>query len=236
MSVRIVVPTRGRPDCATVTQLEKIARKYGLPQVRYERSHLSSADCRNKIVRWLMEETSDDVIMCDDDVIPPDNVLQLAAHGLPIVAAPTFLVNSGANVPFLNVYRDAVDATGQAGYFPLDRQFSLKGLQVVHDGVEHHGVVGTGCIFISRRVFHKLHELGLAAFFFVADEWGVNQRSEDMAFCERVRPHFPIHADFDVVCEHNSTIGLLGQHMKFVETMGRAVALSQQNQAKEMVH
>ena len=192
-------------------QLEAITRAANLPPAKYVQSHLSSADCRNQIVKWLMEETTDDVIMCDDDAIPPLDILKLAEHGKDIVASPTMITQAAVNLSFFNVYR----AEGE-GYMPLDMQFSLRGLHKAD-------AVGMGAIFLSRRVLHRLKP----AFDFTSDEWGVMVRSEDMAFCEKARgAGFDIWADFDLQCEHVSTVGLLAQHVKFMAAVGKAIEAS----------
>lgn len=206
MSVRIAVPTRGRPHFGTVEQLERITRAAGLPPAKFFPSHLSSADARNQIVRWVMEQTTDDVLMCDDDVVPPDDILRLASHGKDIVAAPVMIMQPQVNLPFFNIYRTEGD-----GYMPLDMQYALKGLH-------RADAVGTGAIFITRRVLHALKPV----FDFVSDEWGVMTRSEDLSFCEKaVRAGFEIHADFDVPCEHMATVGLLAHHYKLVDAVGK---------------
>lgn len=208
MSLRIAVPTRGRPHFGTVEQLEKIARRAGLPPTKYFPSHLSSADARNQIVRWVMEQTTDDLLMCDDDVVPPDDILKLAAHGKDIVAAPVMIMQPQVNLPFFNVYRKHED-----GYLPMDMQYSLRGLHPCD-------AAGTGVMFVSRRVLHTLKP----CFDFVSDEWGVMTRSEDLSFCEKAaRAGFKIHADFDVPCEHMATVGLLAHHFKLVDAVGKAL-------------
>lgn len=211
MGLSIAVPTRGRPHFGTVAQLEKITRSAGLPSAKYFPSHLSSADGRNQIVKWVMEETADDILMCDDDVVPPDDILQLAYHGKDIVAAPVMIMQPQVNLPFFNIYRKEGD-----GYMPLDMQYGLIGLRPCD-------AAGTGAIFISRRVLHALKPV----FDFVTDEWGVMTRSEDLSFCEKaVRAGFKIYADFDRPCEHMATVGLLAHHYKLVNAVNKMMQRS----------
>jgi hypothetical protein len=201
MNVRLAVPTRGTPNRATVIQLEKIESENGLAPIRWEQGHLTSADVRNRIVKWVMTETSDDLIMCDDDVVPPPDILGMAGHGLDIVTSPTPVVRAEANLPFFNVYKRA-----GVGYLPLENQYSVK-------GIVEADAVGTGCIYISRRVMHKVRPM----FDFTTDEWGCMVQSEDICFSERARQAgFKIHADFDRVSEHVSSIGVLAALNKFL--------------------
>lgn len=206
VGVRLVCLNRGSVKATTVEALEAIARKNGLPSVKYVTGHLSSADGRCTAVKWLMEETSDDVIMCDDSVVPPQDVLGLASHGLEIVGAPTFLMSEHVNVPFLNAYTWGKTSNGHYGCVPFEGQFTRRG---IHEAYR----IGTGCFFAARKVFKAIYDAGKLPFAFPTDAWGVHVGSEDFWFSDLARElGFKIHADFDRVCEHFSTVGLWRQH------------------------
>jgi hypothetical protein len=143
------------------------------------------------------------------------DILGMAEHGHDIVASPTPIMKPEVNLPFFNIFRAA-----PGGYMPIDMQFTMRGLVGPDEGVS---AVGTGCIYISRRVMQKVRPL----FAFPVDEWGCCTETEDMEFSRRVRAAgFPIYADFTRVSEHASTVGLYAMILKMLNAARKAVEAS----------
>lgn len=190
--IGIYVPTRGHVWHGTASALAYvgIVNELGLPT--YVQGVTGPAEVRNEIVKQFLETGKDVLVMCDDDVVPPAHVLQIAVpiidDDFDIVAACVPIMRPGtAFMP--NIFK----RNGE-GYDPhLD---AYK-----ESGVVAADAVGTGCIAIARKVLvdnhlkvpfrPKLHKDGT---------WHVG---EDINFCERARARgYRVAADLGVWCEH----------------------------------
>jgi hypothetical protein len=150
---------------------------------------------RNLIVRAMLgkeaapEEyaTASHLFFIDDDtLVPPDGLLKLLAHDVPIVSG--FYTQRRA--PFWPI---PVRECGKQ-YVHITKY--CKGLQEV-DGV------GAGCLLIKREVLEAMSE---PYFHYWSDRMN-DMTTEDIYFCEKARElGYPILLDFDVQCRHITTV------------------------------
>lgn len=145
--------------------------------------HARNVACESVIAqgyKWLF--------FLDDDVIPPDNVIdQLARHNLDIVSGLYYRRHTGLEPVMLR------NVQGGRQYI-TDFQ---PGQMVEAD------YVGAGCLLIHRRVLEKIP--------YPWFDWRCDRKdlkegervSEDYAFCESARKHgFKITVDTSIQCLH----------------------------------
>ncbi len=124
----------------------------------------------------------------DDDVIPPDNVIQL-------------LMNRQLDIVSGLYYRRHV------GTEPVMLRRVQGGRQYITDftpgQVVEADYVGAGCLLIHRRVLEKMQ---WPWFEWLCDRKDLKEPeriSEDYAFCEKVQKYgFKIHVDTGIQCTH----------------------------------
>lgn len=140
---------------------------------------------RNEIVKNTLTRFPEatHLFFLDDDVcVPPDGLMRLLSHDLPVVTG----MYVQRALPMLPV----VFRRDSEGHHVHLTRF-CEGLQEV-DGC------GAGCLLIRADVLRKIEATGEPWFDFPAS--GI---SEDLAFCERVkRLGYPIILDLDVKCTH----------------------------------
>ena len=189
VQILVAVPTRGRVDWQTVTQLQTIRDNTpGLPPIHYESGGMGPVDVRNRIVAGFLATHYEALIMIDDDVMPPLRVIELADRldEWPIIACPTLIVKDG------RLLYSAYDAAGM---------YVLSGKDVTEVAA-----VGTGCICVSRDVLELMHP----AFRFGLDEDGAVARTEDIEFSLAAgRRGFRIGVDWTLgLADHRVHAGL----------------------------
>lgn len=73
-------------------------------------------------------------------------------------------------------------------------------------GLTKVGAVGTGCVFIKRKVLEKIE----SPFSYIYNAYGVLMASDDIAFCHRCNlAGFEIWVNWDYPCSHFKTVDLL---------------------------
>lgn len=179
-----------------------------MPLPIYIRGNASVSDVRNRIVQDFLQTDSQLLVMCDDDVIPPDNALVNlidGTHKFDVVAGVCLIVRPGTtHLPNVFTYRK-----GKGGYDIDMRVFGNHGLIQVD-------AVGTGLIAVQRRVLEDKHLKAPFAAQYSKD--GVMDVGEDLTFCRRASARgYKIAVDMDVFCEHH------------VETHTNALALAYSN-------
>ena len=178
----LAVPTRGHVWYETAVALAPYN-----PQ--YVRNKLSVADVRNRIVRdFLKVKQAQALVMCDDDVIPPPNFLDILINcPYDIAAAAVPVAKMPAHEVFINAF------TEEAGGF--------KTIQLTETGHLPCDAVGTGLILIHRRVLE--HPDMKQPFNQLLDEDGCIQVGQDLEFCHRARKAgFTIGISMDALCDH----------------------------------
>lgn len=210
--IGIYVPTRGHVWHGTASALAYIGvvNEIGLP--RYVQGVTGPAEVRNEIVKLFLESDRDTLVMCDDDVVPPQHVLQIIDpiwdDEFDIVAACVPIMRPGT------AFMPNIFVREGAGYNPHLDAYKERGV-IAADAV------GTGCIAISRRVLTdnhmktpfrpKLHKDGT---------WHVG---EDVNFCERAKARgYRVAADLEVWCEHLTELHANATAMVYMGMMNDA--------------
>ena len=160
---------------------------------------------RNDIVAHFLRSDHTALLMIDDDVVPPEDVLRLTEVDADIAAIP-YPMFRGENFPFPCVFLPG--STPDKLTYP-EQPWMVRGR------VEA-AAVGTGCMLIHRHVLEHpdLHP----PFMLRVNDDGVMTASEDVEFCLRARAAgFRIVADYTHgIAEHiPNGVGLLTVHQSY---------------------
>lgn len=180
-------------------------------------SYLQPVDAnRNKMVKdFLKDEDNEWLLMVDNDVVPPLNVLQMVDYGEDVVSGTVTIKKDGVPHPVIVKQRE-------------DGKYRRMALSEFHDEIdEETGLipvdgVGTGCLLIHRSVLEE--ELAPPWFRFVYNEDGTLKLGEDFFFGEKLRQS---GVDMFVSSEH------LCSHYRKVDLTeyGQIVAEAEQSEA-----
>jgi hypothetical protein len=151
---------------------------------------------RNQIVAAFLQSDAQFLLMIDDDMIPPDDLLEMAAYDCDIVGALYYAWNIGSG-PFVAAYWEESDgqyARPKPGY-------------IENTGLREITLVGGGCIMIHRRV---LEAIPVPWFSFETDAAGQKIITpEDFLICRKAISHgFKVFLDTDRVCGHIKRVDL----------------------------
>ena len=164
------------------------------------------ATARNKCAQRALDLDTDYLLMVDNDVVLPENALELLMDGAEEVNLGYYAHRNEDN---LYCGRTSVckltDENGKAYYnYPLDSEYTAEEMKAMQEAgkkkVRIHGG-GMGCAFIRTDVFRK------ASYpWFDWVNYGDSNRgmlSEDLYFCEVCRSFgIPVHTDVRVGCGH----------------------------------
>ncbi len=147
---------------------------------------------RNKIVQdFLAQKDYDYLLMIDDDIIPPKNILNLADFQKDVISAMTFMYQQNMVAPLI-LKRD-----NQGTYTVA----AFKG----YEGLMEVDSVGSGCVMISRKCLEAIK----APFNDIFDEDGVRKFGLDIAFGQRAKKAgFTLYAHLDYPCGHRVTMDI----------------------------
>jgi hypothetical protein len=146
---------------------------------------------RNKLVKEFLDGGFDDLLMIDDDISPPPNILNMLRHGKPIVSATCFVLQEMVPQPLLR------DDNGE-GFVPM-KVDKIEELTKV-------GGIGTGCFTCKREVFEKIEP---PWFLFPRDKWGMLSLGEDYYFSRKAKEAgFDLYVDTTMLCGHMKEIDL----------------------------
>lgn len=144
---------------------------------------------RNEIVRSALDAGVDYVFFLDTDVVvPPDTIIRLMNHNLPIVSG-VYYTRAPPIEPC--VWREIAPSGKQAIAFQPGQMIEAD-------------FIGAGCLLIHTSVFKNLKrpffEWSLS--FLDPENPGVG-RSEDFEFCKKVRERgYKIMVDTSIQCRH----------------------------------
>lgn len=194
--ILIAVPTRGTVDYQTIGRLNLIRdNEPGLSPIMFEQGVMGAGEVRQRIIGRFLDSPKQVLIMVDDDVMPPENLLGIVEHlGRPndydVVVAPTLIYRRGV------IAWNVDDGAGRW------RQDTPEG---VVDAVS----VGSGCVALRRRALETFEKAGIPAFLEGHDEHGRLIESDDVGFSRRAGElGLLVGADFSRLCDHRVTVGL----------------------------
>ena len=172
--ILVAVPTRGAINANLVTRLFELQREYPdlLPPL-LQLGHLSVSNGRNAIVRRFLATPCSVLLMIDDDVEPPPQVLELADSDADITGIPYLYYHGTLNIPAPAVFKI------------YDNKLRVLESPFGRTGRVEVDAMGTGVIAIKRRVFE--HPDMRAPFAIKYDDDGVMIQTDDIAFCNRAR-------------------------------------------------
>jgi len=150
---------------------------------------------RNQIaLDFLKKKEYEYLLMIDDTIIPPMNLLDLSLYDKDVMTPILFAYRQDAIVPLVLKKRE-----GKKDY----EVATFNG----DEGLVEVDAVGTGCIMIHRRVLEhpKMR-------FPFKNKWnkdGVRILGQDLNFCKRVKEAgFKIWVHLDYICDHWTPVGL----------------------------
>lgn len=164
------------------------------------------ATARNKIAQRGLDTGSDYVLMIDNDVVVPENAIQLFLEDEKDVCLGFY-----AHRDTDNVYRGNTcicklfDGNGERYFnYPLESEYTGKEMQEMSNAGKHkikiHGG-GMGCAMIKTDVFRRIRYPWYDWVNYAGKNRGM--LSEDLYFCEACRKKgIPIYADTRVRCGH----------------------------------
>lgn len=157
-------------------------------------SYLQPVDAnRNKMVKNFLEnEDNEWLLMLDNDVVPPRDVLKMVDYGKKVVSATVTVKKQGVPHPVIVKQRD-------------DGKFRRMTMEEYYDTVDDEGLVevdgvGTGCLLIHRSVLETMEP---PWFKFLYNEDGTLKLGEDFYFGQRMREmDQPMYVSSEYVCSH----------------------------------
>ena len=148
------------------------------------------ANNRNKIVLdFLKRKQYDYLLMLDDDIVPPPNLLNLADFDKDIIGALCFAWKNDAIIPL------CLKKIGRDAYTPLNTE---------EDGLVECDAIGSGAMMIARRVLeHPYWYKTGGPFRNYYRKNGEKRLGLDISFCERAKKlGFRIWAHLDYPASH----------------------------------
>ena len=143
----------------------------------------------------------DYLMMCDSDIVPPLDFLDLIEHDKDIIGGICFAYRQGSIVPLLLERKDDFDKEG--GEFPYNVMENLKG----DEGLVEVDAIGSGVIIIRRNVLEALENE--QPFCNMYNDQGVKDLGLDLSFCYKAKQKgFKIFAHLDYISSHWQTIDL----------------------------
>ncbi len=174
--------------------MESLLQVYGGPHFAiasqvYNYRPISVA--RNEAVRRFLDSGLDWLMMCDNDVAPPANALDVLDITEPrhsIIVLPCTIWNPGSDHPILNVWGGPDGTTPISELAPEFRRIAVG---------------GSGCILISRRVLETMQPP------YFREVSNGRTPTEDIDFCQRAtQAGFEVWAHGGYRCLHFETVDL----------------------------
>jgi len=162
--------------------------------VKVSFNYLQPVDAnRNQMVKdFLGDEDNEWLIMCDNDVVPPRDILQMVDYGEKVVSATVTIKKERVPQPVIVKQRD-------------DGQYRQMGMDEYYDEIDDEGLVevdgvGTGCILIHRSVVEDIEP---PWFRFIYNDDGTLELGEDFYFGEKLRQNdYSMYVSSEHVCSH----------------------------------
>lgn len=157
-------------------------------------SYLQPIDAnRNKMVKeFLSDEDNEWLLMVDNDVVPPANILKMVDFDEDVVSATVTIKKNRVPQPVIVRQRE-------------DGQYRNITMEEYDDDISEEGLVevdgvGTGCLLIHRSVIEDIEP---PWFSFVYNEDGTLKLGEDFYFGEKLRQNgYSMYVSSEHVCSH----------------------------------
>lgn len=150
------------------------------------------ANSRNMAIQAFLRTDSDVLIQCDEDVIPPLNILNLAAHGKDLIG--TIATHASSVGPAVN----SAPLPGDGPTFPMERG---------DDPLRKVAWFGTGCYSITRAFAEKMIAAYGAVFHQENTKDGLRGAGVDVVMCRRARMlGIDAWIDRSMICGHNKDL------------------------------
>lgn len=177
--------------------------------VRVNHSYLQPVDAnRNEMVKGFLDtEDAEWLLMIDNDVVPPPDVLSMVEHGRPVVSATVCIRKNLVPEPI--IVKEQGSQYRQVGLGEYEDEVRDDGLLPV-DGM------GTGCLLLHRSVLEGMEP---PWFNFKYNEYGGLRLGEDFAFSRKLNDaNVPLFVDTEIICRHFKTVEL----SEFTRAVGQA--------------
>ena len=205
MKILIAVPTFENiyPDTfKAIWEIDKAGHEVLFEFVR----GYDCATARNKIVQLALDLNVDYVLMVDNDVTVPRNILRIMLQDAKRVCLGYYAHRSKTNeyIGRVNVCR-LRDANGKSYFnYPIESEYTPEELRkLLEQGetkLQIHGG-GMGCAFIKTDVFREIEYPWYDWVNYKGQNRGM--LSEDLYFCEQCKNlDIPIYTDVRVGCGH----------------------------------
>lgn len=164
------------------------------------------ATARNRIVQKAMDLNTDYVLMVDNDVVLPKDLLYIMLGEETDVVLGYYAHRDNDNIyrGSTCVYKLYQDDGSYYYNYPLESEYTAEELQRLNESgewrVQIHGG-GMGCAFIRTNVFRRIEYPWYDWVNYADDNRGM--LSEDLFFCERCKAAgIPIYTDARAACGH----------------------------------
>jgi len=156
---------------------------------------------RNQICHKFLKSDADYLIMVDDDIVPPTNILEMALHNKDVIGALCYAYMPGPGYYSVAYTKDAQnDPTAVPPRLGIGRDIEKTGIVEV-------ALLATGCMMIHRRVLEGLKE----PFFVMEMDETIRwiTESEDFSFCRKAgKAGFRVWLDTGVTCRHIKSLDM----------------------------
>jgi len=157
---------------------------------------------RNQIVKAFLDSNCEYLLMIDSNVIPPQNILDLALLDKDIVGGVCFICKDNKLIPV--VLKEVPNGFSVYDDLPSNTLMEVD-------------AIGTGCIMIKRKV---LEEWSQPYFEFRFDVDGMLSIGEDFYFCQKAKSlsyNILVHTGY--LCAHYSSVDLTGIAQKHLNDL-----------------
>lgn len=206
-TIVVAIPNRSHNNTEVSVGLARLLMKLKAPK-GYELvvhfSYRQPVDAnRNSIVKTMLKNKKAEwLLMIDNDIVPPDNILDMINSGKKIVSAIVMGMTDGVPHPLAMKKRK-------------NGLYSMVNLMEYYKEKRKNGLIevdgaGTGCLLIHRSVLEKMKTNW---FRFQYTKEGLIKYSEDYSFSQKAKKlGYKIYVNTNFMCEHYKKIGLLNQN------------------------
>lgn len=173
---------------------------------------------RNQIVQdFLSKPEYEYLMMIDDDIVPPQNYLDLVDFQKDIISGVCFAYADNAIIPLVLRHLTDEEIAQADKENPGERSRPYRVMHFEGDeGLIECDAVGTGAVIIHRRVIEALKDE--QPFCNRYDAQGIKTLGLDLSFCKKAKEKgFRVFTHLDYVCSHWATVDLKTFYRAMVE-------------------